>query len=793
MLRKLLIFLVGLFVITASIVHADTQTLTVTGTVVPRSSDFQLSITPSTSETLSQNKSTTYTITYGSNLLYADSITIEAYWSQGTVSGASTPTIDGLDYVSGSATNAYGSTTPIINLTSQKISWTISSFPSQTTNKQVTFQLKTNGNYTSTNSVTFPIKVRLIASNFTTPYQSTTTTYQYDSTQVTPTPTPSPNSSSGTTTSTANNNPTATPKIKRDTETDINSSRGSTQSLSSPTQNAAVQGVSIINLSDSDAEIAVTLNKTIEATLTYGLRPTALNLRKTVGIDKNDGLITISDLAADTTYYMQIISKDPKGTTTKSDVFAIQTAQASAQPQVAKASLVVASNNDVLYSAALSNQSHTPSGTLQTSPQIPVSQNANYSFAFKLTKQNKIKTVSMTLKNVSVLGIATFRPVIQPLEYSFPVLEKENGTYGVAVKNPTTPGIYDVYVRVTDYDGNITTEKVAEIRVLRPFRIYNATTKKPIEDARIVIYRYNEATQKYDILANFSGFQNPLYTNVLGEAGEQLPKDKYQMYVGRIGYAGKWAQFSIGLNPGDDFPTVYLTPKPVTPLSIFIYYRNAFSDYIGTTTMYVAAIQQSYRYFDLIGLLVVLCLIVISFLLFKMKSHIAFSHIPYYLHHHTLTLFGKKESPYLFGTVKDEQTKQALSGVHIYTIEEITNLVVSQTTTNKAGSFILPFDKTKKYMLSAIKEGYVPTHIGYAPGLVISLVRAETIKKRVIQIFLNAVQDGLGIFFEYILVLSVILEIFLFPAFGLARTIPFFLMSLLNIVLWSFYLREKGK
>src|SRR5579872_4676820 len=124
-----------------AIAKAD-QTISVTGAVPPQASDFQLTATNDTVNTIAQNHIVTYTITYGSHLDYADHFTLEAYWDKGTIHGAGSATVDPMDYISGSASNAYNSTSPVVDLTNNKISWSISSFPAQTTNQSVTFQLK---------------------------------------------------------------------------------------------------------------------------------------------------------------------------------------------------------------------------------------------------------------------------------------------------------------------------------------------------------------------------------------------------------------------------------------------------------------------------------------------------------------------------------------------------------------------------------------------------------------------------------------------------------------------------
>src|SRR5260221_6482647 len=797
MLRKL--FFIGLFVywiiglFAVPLAQADSQDLTVTGTVIPHASDFQLTLSSDTANIVAQDTVITYTITYGSHLLYADQLTVQAQWYQGTVSGNTSANIDGLSYVSGSGSNAYNNTTPVVDLTNNKITWTISSFPQTTTDKIVSFQLKTTTAYTGSSSVNYPIKVRLITPNYTTSDQAGYNSYLYDPSKAQQTQSSSSNSSSNTS-STA---PTSAPATTAQPTTKPSSPSTATQTTTtSSTTQAHVNSVNVVDLSQNNAQIAITLNKTGNVKVIYGTNPNNLDGIADTAISGNSGLVSMDSLDPQTTYYMQILTTGIDGKTTKSEIFSVQTAQISDKPEVSKSSIVVATDNDVLYSSGLnSQQGQSTSTKLNATPTIPISQDTDYTLAFKLTKTQNIKTVTMILRNTSVLGLAPFAPTPQPLEYSFPVSQKGNGTYSVQITDPTIAGTYDAYIKITDYDGNVTTQKIAEIRSLKPFREYNAQTKKPIEDIRIFIFRQNPDTKKFEPLSNINGTRNPIYTDIHGEASVQLSKGTYKINTGRIGYKGQDnIVFSIGTTPKDDFPTVYLQPTSITPLSLYVYYHNAFIDWLSTTQAYILSIQASNRFFDLFALTVIFCFVISTFYLFRFKTHIAFSHFPYYFHHHSLLLFGGYESHYIHWSVIDKERKKPIADGSLFLLDEQKHRGLVQITTSKTGTFVLSAEKIDGYLLYVMKPGYEPSgQVAYEPQIVVALQKGEAVKKKILEVIQEETENAFALLFEFWLVFSVILELILFPAFGYYKTIPFLLLSLLNVILWGFYLREKDK
>lgn len=738
------------------------QTLTVTGSIPPKPSDFQISYVSDASGTQNQNSTITYTITYGSHLYYPDQFKIEAQWYRGTIQGQSSPSVDGVEYAVGSASKAYNNTSAVVDSNAGKIDWTINAFPPQTTDQTVTFRLSMTGSYQGTSHVNFPIAVRLITPEYTSADQLTSLDYLFDPSLVPPRPTPTP-------TILPTPLPSHAPVV--------------TQPIVPSPLTPKFLDVNFFNLSSDTADINYVANQTGDVTIFYGTSPQNLSQKQTQK-GQNSGIFSLTNLTPQKQYFFQLSLTNKNGTV-YSEIFTFTTPTTSAVAEVVKTSLVIASDNDVLYSSSLNPE---PNLILSIAPRT------NYTLAFRLTKADNIRSVALLLQNNSVLGIMSVAHAKEPSpqQYSINADSRGDGVYVVNVSRDFPAGQYKVFIVVRDTVGNVASKQVAILHILHPIQVYDSSTKLPVADTRVTLFVYDTKTKKYTLLAPVNGLQNPLFTDTTGETSEQLRAGKYKAVLSHIGYRQEEKIFTIGSSSKDDYPTVYLHTAPVTIGSIFIYYKNAFIDWAQITNSYIASLQQSNRYFNLVGLLSLFYLATLTLLFFSFKTHVFLMHVPYYIHHHTLKLFGKETTPYLHGTIIDGKTKQPVSKALVISIDEKTQDVLNQTITNKTGSFLLPFDKTRQYVLSVIREGYQPLkQIAYQPDMVIALEKGELVQPNTIQRVWSFMENLFGMLFEFLFVASMLLEIILFPSFGLAKTFPFIIISILNLILWFIYERER--
>src|SRR5262249_5662402 len=100
--------------------------------------------------------------------------------------------------------------------------------------------------------------------------------------------------------------------------------------------------------------------------------------------------------------------------------------------------------------------------------------------------------------------------------------------------------------------------------------------------------------------------------------------------------------------------------------------------------------------------------------------------------------------------------------------------------------------------LLILKDGYTPKTVAVDSdiadtryGLTIILRKGHKHSNKALGGLWMTLKYIAGRFFEISLFGSVILEIGFFSIFGFLRTLPFFLLSFFNLVLWIFYQREK--
>jgi hypothetical protein len=72
--------------------------------------------------------------------------------------------------------------------------------------------------------------------------------------------------------------------------------------------------------------------------------------------------------------------------------------------------------------------------------------------------------------------------------------------------------------------------------------------------------------------------------------------------------------------------------------------------------------------------------------------------------------------------------------------------------------------------------------------ITINIEKDDEYKKSVIEIVIFALEYILGAFGEFLLVFTVILEIFFIPPLGIMRVLPFLILSVFNVVLLILYL-----
>lgn len=750
--QKIIFVTLGFLFILPNFVWADLESdQTASVTVPAQASDYQLDFARLTTGTLfKQDDIIQYQITYGAHLSFTTPITVEAQWYPGTVDSDSS-SVDILDYVSGSATNGYAGATPVIDSVNKKISWTINSFPGNTTNEIVTFKLKLNSNYTGGSNVTFKAAGRLYAPGVTTPDQSDTTNFK------------NPQASSGGASTTPTPTPTLTPvQIKN-----------------------SIQNIEVRTITDSTAGIFITSNLKSKAILRYGKSASNLSSVISTSTFSPSSLFNLGKLDAETKYYFKFSLIDQKGNQINSDIYTFITAQLSETPDVSLESLVTISNNSVI--SPIQEKDKVTQEVKKNILIIP--KDTVFQFKFSIKTKNKIKKIIAFVRNKNVLAASSLVPEAEASTDNIELAEIEPGVYTGKFKTKPLPGIYEIYAQITDVKGNIIEKKIAEIKVIGKFTVLSAKDKSPIEGIRVYLYAYNQNSGQFKAISSFlisSG--NPVFTDKNGELNINLPLGYYKADVSRLGFHDKTVTFRLGEGDKDVYPVVELVGQRPNLINTIRYFQRTTTDvFLYNTMLYADILTGSSRFFDLISALTLGLLVILTLFAFSKKHHIPLSTMASYFYY--LIDHKKRNEKYIHGIVCDEKNKP-IPEAHVYIADFEDEEIIEKAKTNGKGEF---FSRKggKKYLIMVMAKGYKTTplipyeernHLKFK----IALNKEEgSIAPR----YLIHVFEGLvGMSFEALILLSFIFELLFLNSFGFVKTFPFLIVSCFNLILWTLYL-----
>lgn len=732
--------------------------ITITASVDPQVSDLPITIeSTTTGTTFPQDTTINYKITYGSGTTISIPLTIQAQWGQGTIQGSPAPSVDILDYVVGSASNAYNSTSPVIDTVNRTITWTISSFPAATTGKTVTFSLKTNSSYTGGSTVSFSVLARATSGTTTTPDVTVAKNYQYSGASATSTPTSNPS------TTTASPTPTPTPAA------------------------LSFSDVSVRSLSQSEAQIYVETNRKSTLTIDYG--PSLDKLLTTVKTAslKTQELLTLPDLKPDTSYYFKITGKDGAGNIVKSDIFTFRTALTSDILKVDTKTLVVVINNNILVNP-------------QTKAEITGQQNKNvivipvstvFTVKLSLAKNVPLKVAQLIVRNKNVLGFSTIDKADASSDYTN-LVETEPGVYVGKLKSVPISGAYEIYTRLIDFNGNITEQKISDLIVAQKFTIFEKGTDKPIENVRILLYLYNRTTKVYELISPQSlSIENPSFSKPDGTVDLVLIFGKYKAEISALNYEQKTIEFEI--NQDGKYPLVELKRQPFNIINEITYYKNTFADAFNATTDFVRTRSNSNRLFDFIAMGSLFVFVITTLFAFSAKTHIPVFYLPYFLIYKAIILLKREDSLIFLGKVVEDTTQNPISRVIVNLIDSKNNIIASLKT-NKLGEFYYPHVNLGDYKISVSKKGYkdVPAFIYKKEDKMIPLIIPITeneseLEKRADTLLIYLI-DFVGLLFEFMLFIGIIIEVFFIFTFGFLRIAPFMAITIINLLLLFLFL-----
>jgi hypothetical protein len=737
-----LLFPTSAFAQTAS----PSGTIRVSAVVPASASDFSAAIASDpSSTTVSQDTTITYTITYGSTLSYATAIDVQANWSLGTPEGSSTPSISLLSYVPGSAGLAHGNTAAVIDTVNKKITWSISTFPGNTT-KTVNFQLKTNS-YTTSTPISFTVSTRVLGPGVSS--TDATDTKAYVNTTST--------STSATSTPTATHPQTTT-------------------SAAGPKTPLRITNISVETIETEAATIVISTSKLSSLKLQYGTTQavrdgtiTSLQIQKTA-------TITLAPLQRNTRYYFRVIASSDSETAS-SDIYTFITAKEKPVIQIKEDSLIITSNHILLYS---------PRKKGNDMPYIIVPEHTTIEVNFQVNDPSIIRSIQGSLKNNQVLGTNTFTPLIEANKEAVSLFSLKNDLYTGRLQT-TSSGEYDLIIRIHDYDGNVTDKKVADIYVKKPLFVYEESSGKPVENAEVRTSYYNEGNKIYESIPTSSiSIPNPAYAESTGRVNLVLPEGKYQIAIKALGYESQTITFLIGKDSKESYPTVFLKK---TGFNII----TAINDLVATCInvyhsgqLYILDLAQSYRFFRLHAAIILLCFIFLTYMAFSARLRMHLHRFPLnFANYWHWAKKAKDERGRLIGSVFDVKTRFPIIKATIMLFSKNDRLVF-QTSTDKQGVFYVPIHTINTYKLLITKPGF-SVHEETIEKITTDILSIPLTQKRprnYLHAVLEVAENITSSLFESFLILSFLLELFLASNLGLSEALPFLILSFCNLVLW---------
>lgn len=771
-MKKLFISFSVLLLILLFVVRPIFADVAVSATVPPRTSDFQFNFASDGQTTVPQNTTLSYTITYGAALSAAipTDTTIVVDFSDDQAPDASNI----LNYVIGSATNAYNNTPPVVDPTHKTITWTISNLPSGTTDQAVTFKLRTVTSYNKSNLIQFTVHAAMSNQYLTLPQQSLTQIYQYNApptSQAQPTAIPTGNITP---------TPTPTPSLSPITSSSITN---------------AVTNVSLTGMTGSQATIQTTTATPTKLTILYGTTPTNLSKRFVSSNYTRRHKTDISGLSANTTYYFKISTTDSSGYTTTSDTFTFHTANRSPLPNLENNIIVLSSNGNVFASG-------TQKESDLRNPSIILTNDTDDTIAYTLTNPIPVKTIDLVVIN-KVLGahssISGQTTPSAPGELIFP-MQKKTPTLYVANLTTIPQGSYDVAVRITDANGNIIQKHISDLKIMPRLIIYGADTHTPLADARVYISYYDAQTRSYQPVTSalFGNIKNPSYTDSQGQSAINLPAGTYRIEESSLFYDPQTQNFTIGSGNDENFPVLYLKKDPFNLVSLFTYTTDYFLDSWTKMTAVLIEVASSVRIFHLVDLVILATFVGLTFFFFLFRTHLEMRHLPIFSLFHLNHLLKHHQSGYIFGHIVDAH-HTPISRVRVEIEDAHTAMILSHGSSHRSGKFYFTNLYTKPINLVFIKEGYEPTTITLHPqdeipetGLQITMEQGEAHHLTVLSSFIVGLEQGFGMLFETFIVSSFILELFFIFFLPHEKTLPFyFILSIVNGILWIFYRNEQ--
>lgn len=718
--------------------------IAISAAISPPSGDYTavLSTSDDTNE-IPQDTTLTYTITYGSEYDFATPLTIQAEWSEGTIAGNGVPTVELLEYVPGSASQAYGSTSPIVNLIDRTVTWTIASFPGNTSNQTVTFQLQTTDQYRDSSLVTASVFARIIEP-VSTVDSTSTMSYTYAQT-VTPSPSPSP-SSTPTTSPTPSASPNVTP---------------------SPTPTVVVEptfvNYSLQEVLDTRFTLNVLLSSASPLTVRYGRNPNELTEVQTLS-SALQHTVTVTDLLPNTVYFIQLRIPQPDGTEIASELLQFTTTQAGTLPIATTVSIT-------------SNGIHLWSGSITTNQPFLVPAGQTIELALQLENDETVSSIVLQHGHG------------EQNHYLTNLSRTQAGTWSGRLILPTKSEPVELVAVIHTSTGGTLQVPIFVLRVAPAARVLDSISNQPIERARVLIYRQDAVSQLFSQLSAPAHLaENPVLTTNDGQIPLVLSPGVYRLEVSAIGYESSTVTFSTISDTS--FPTIRLDPTGIAVLNELEFHAETVVLKVQQVLETIKTEAQSSATIELVTLWTVAVSAPLSAAGVLAQAHFSVATLVGTVLHQSSFVLGNTlssgASAFIPGSVLGAQTNQPIHTAVISVMDQNgkTQAILQP---HRDGSFAIPTKVLQESSsLVAMAPGFAPQSISIdrtARSVALSLSPSATSSwKAAAQAVIKRLLVNL---FELNLAISLALGLAFTFLYNSPAAIPFLVVSSLNASIFT--------
>jgi len=406
-----------------------------------------------------------------------------------------------------------------------------------------------------------------------------------------------------------------------------------------------------------------------------------------------------------------------------------------------------------------------------------------------------VKRIKAFVRNKYVIGVTSSGPQTDVSSQNVNLMEAGPGVYAGLLKGADF-GVYELYIQIHDYKGNIAEQKIASISFVNPFIVLNPQGK-PIENARVVLSLYNPYTKLYSVISETAlNLKNPSFTNPQGIISYVLPAGQYSADVSSIGFKNKKVKFSIGASEGN-YPKVILESEPFGFLSAPIYYWSIISDVFHEVQSFIGGLTTSARVFDLTAALALTLLVITTLFALSVRTHIPFELMPVFFIFHFKEILGLKHPDHAFGRVIDSEAGHGITRAQIELFDNKTGDLISRSLTNRLGEFIIRRREAKSYKIVIRAAGFHSLTVADYPHNALSLKLRFTLDKKGEElnptwreILASGVETLLGFSFMFLLLNCLAFELIFIHTISLLETLPFLLVTIFTIITWLFYARR---